>query len=91
MVIFLAENLKTPLNRASHLTSQTHYGLSPNPYTSRKSKHARQGVTPLCVCSFSVGFQFGVMRLASLAVMSLHSKRYDIIALLTYSLGVAQS
>ena len=29
---------------------------------------------------FSVGFQFKVMRLALLAVISLHGKRYDMIA-----------
>ena len=39
------------------------------------------------VISFYVSFQFRVMRLALLAVMSLHSKRYDMIALLTYNLA----
>ena len=37
--------------------------------------------------SFSVGFQFRVMRLALLAVMSLHSKRYDMIAFAIYNLA----
>ena len=43
------------------------------------------------VISFYVSFQFRAIRLALLAVMSLHSKRYDMIAHLTYNLGVAQS
>ena len=65
------------LVRASHLTGQTQNGLSPNPYTNRKSKHT--GLNLVCLLFFC-WFQLRVMRLALLAVMSLLRKRYDMIA-----------
>ena len=52
-------------------------------YKQRENKSASM---PKCL-SFSVGFQFRVMRLALLAVMSLHSKRYDMIAFEIYNLA----
>ena len=46
-VIFFAENLNNTV-KCEH-----HYGLNPNPYTSRKSKHARKNlVCLLFFCSF---------------------------------------
>ena len=48
---------KHHLVRVSHLTGQMQNGLSPNPYTSRKSKHAI-----LYVCSFSVSEVFAVAK-----------------------------
>ena len=61
------------------MTGQTHDGLSPNPYTKQKERTNRFIAENLL--SFSVRFEFRVMRLALLTVMSLHGKRYDMIAL----------
>ena len=80
--------------RASHLSGQMQKmdksckQLCPNPYYKQKERTNRKNRN---VLSFSVGFQFRVMRLALLAVMSLHSKRYDMIAHQILNLGVAQS
>ena len=43
-----------------HLTGQMLYGLSPNPYTNRKSKHARR---KSCMSALFC-FRFGIIRLA---------------------------
>lgn len=70
------------------MNSQILIELSPNSYYKQKeiTNRVRRNVI-----SFSVRFKFRVMRLASLTVMSLRSKRYDMIAHTTYNLGDAQS
>ena len=69
--MLLAENLKTPLSASIAFDRSSAYGLSPNPYTNRKSKHARR--KNLMCLLFFCWFKVRVMRLAMLAVMSLHA------------------
>ena len=66
------------------MTGQTQKGLSPSPYNDRREN---KSIDKRKVLSFFVGFQFRVVRLALLAVMSLQSKRYDMIAFAIYNLA----
>ena len=59
-------------------------GLSPNPYY--KQKEQTRKIKLVCLLFF-LFIKLRVMRLASLAVMSLQSKRYDMIALVIQNLA----
>ena len=97
--MFLAENLKTLLSasiafdrsnakwakpKPIYVNPQSSCFASGNPYTNRKSKHARK---ILHVCSFSVRFSLELWGSLSLTVMNLLRKRYDMIAHQTLNLA----
>ena len=74
MLTFLAENLKTPLSASIALDRSSAVWVNPCPITTKRDNKT---VCSRNVISFSVHFQFRVMRLDLLAVMGLSKpKRY---------------
>ena len=77
--MFLAENLKISLSASIAFDRSNEKWAKPKHLYIQKEGTNRLKCRK--VLSFSDGVQFRVMRLATLTVMSLHGKRYDMIAL----------